>query len=81
MKNKFVRISDFYFEILELSDYYNLEETYAHLINAIFEMAISCSLQRRDWKYSDYIRLYDVLIVKDEFEKVLKVLFRGSDLK
>lgn len=78
MKNKFIRISDFYHEILEMCDYYNLEEPYDRLITAIFRMAISCSLQRTDWKYSDYIRLYDVLIVKDEFEKILKALFRGE---
>lgn len=78
MKNKFIRISEFYHEILELCDYYNLEEPYDRLVTAIFEMAISCSLQRRDWKYSDYFRLYDVLIVKDEFEKILKALFRGE---
>lgn len=78
MKNKFIRISDFYHEILELCDYYNLEEPYDRLVTAIFEMAISCSLQRTDWKYSDYFRLYDVLIVKTEFEKILKALFRGE---
>ena len=78
MKNKFIRISDFYHEILELCDYYNLEEPYERLVTAIFRMAISCALQRQDWKYSDYFRLYDVLIVKDEFEKILKALFRGE---
>ena len=78
MKNKFIRISEFYHEILELCDYYNLEEPYDRLVTAIFRMVISCSLQRTDWKYSDYIRLYDVLIAKEEFEKILKVLFRGE---
>ena len=77
MKNKFIRISEFYHEILELCDYYNLEEPYDRLVTAIFELAMSCTLNRKDWKYSDYVRLYDVLIVKDEFNKLIKTLFKG----
>ena len=78
MKNKFIRISDFFFFFLEMCDYYNLEEPYDRLVTAIFRMAISCALNRQDWKYSDYIRLYDVLIVKKKKKKILKALFRGE---
>lgn len=78
MKNKFVRINDFYFEILELCDYYNIVNKYQLIIDAIFELAISCALNRSDWKYSDYIRLYDVLIVKDELIKLMKAFFIGG---
>ena len=78
MKNNFIRISDFYHEILEMCDYYNLEEPYDRLVTAIFRMAISCILQRQNWKYTDYLILKDALIIKDEFEKILKALFRGD---
>lgn len=44
MKTKYVKISDLYFEILETSDYYNLEEQYRELITDIFIMSVSFTL-------------------------------------
>ncbi len=80
MKNKFVRISDLYQEVLELFDNYNLERTYnlTQFILIVFETLITCSLKRTDWSYSDYIRLYDVIFIKDGFDDIFKILFRGE---
>lgn len=80
MKNKFVRISDLYQEVLELFDNYNLERTYnlTQFILIVFETLITCSLNRTDWSYSDYIRLYDVIFIKDGFDDIFKILFRGE---
>ena len=80
MKNKFIRISDLYQEVLELFDNYNLERTYnlTQFILIVFESLITCSLNRTDWSYSDYIRLYDVIFIKDGFDDIFKILFRGE---
>ena len=80
MKNKFIRISDLYQEVLELFDNYNLERTYnlTQFILIVFEALITCSLKRTDWSYSDYIRLYDVIFIKDGFDDIFKILFRGE---
>lgn len=77
MKTKYVKISDLYFEILETSDYYNLEEQYRELIIDIFNMSVSCTLQRQSWMVNDYISLNKAIIIKDEFNKVFKILFKG----
>lgn len=77
MKTKYVKISDLYFEILETSDYYNLEEQYRELITDIFNMSVSCTLQRQSWMVNDYISLNKAIIIKDEFNKVFKILFKG----
>ena len=78
MKNKFVKINDLYFEIQELCDYYNLEYKFGLIIDAIFEMGMSCALNRKDWKYSDYVRLSDILIFKEEFNVLIKAFFNGG---
>lgn len=77
MKNNFIRISDLYLEVLETSDYYNLEEQYRELITDIFIMSVSCTLQRQSWMVNDYISLNKAIIIKDEFNKVFKILFKG----
>ena len=50
--NKYIKIGDLYFEILELCDYYNLENKLKPYIHDIFEMAITCTLQRQSWRKS-----------------------------
>lgn len=77
MKTKYIRISDLYLEILETSDYYNLGGRYRQLITDIFNMSVSCTLQRQSWSANDYISLNKAIIIKDEFNKVFKILFKG----
>lgn len=78
MKTKYIKIGDLYFEILEICDYYNLEDNFKPYIHDAFEMAITCILQRQSWSGIDYITLKQALLIKDEFEKILKTLFRGE---
>ena len=81
MKNKYIKISDLYFEILEMSDFYNIKAKYEMLIIGIFESLITCTLQKMSWANCEYISLNKALIIKEQFNKILKELFRGGDLK
>lgn len=75
--NKYVKIGDLYFEILEMCDYYNLENKVKPYIHDVFEMLITCTLQRQSWRGIDYITLKQALLIKDEFNKLAKTLFKG----
>ena len=81
MKNKYIKISDLYFEILEMSDFYNIKSKYEMLIIGIFEGLITCTLQKMSWMNCEYISPKKALIIKEQFNKILKELFRGGDLK
>lgn len=75
--NKYIKIGDLYFEILELCDYYNLENKLKPYIHDIFEMAITCTLQRQSWSGIEYISAKKALIIKEQFNKILRELFKG----
>lgn len=75
--NKYVKIGDLYFEILEICDYYNLEDNFKPYIHDVFEMLITCTLQRQSWSGIEYITLKQALPIKDEFNKLIKTLFKG----
>lgn len=77
MNNKFVRISDLYSEIIELFDYYHLKDKYIVSIHNIFEKSISCAFQSEDWCSNDYISINKASIIKEKFNRIIKVLMKG----
>lgn len=80
MKNKYIQISDLYFEIIELCDYYNLEDKYEEIIDVMFETAIRCTLKKVYWEIIGHITLNEANIIKEQFTKLIKT-FLKDDLK
>ena len=76
MKNKYIQISDLYFEIIEVCDYYNLNDKYEEIIDLIFDMCISCRFKSKSWEFIDYIKLNEAWLIKAQFNKLIKNLVK-----
>lgn len=76
MNTKYIEIIDLYSEIIDLCDYYDLSDKYEVIIDAMFETAIRCTLKKVNWEIIEHITLEEANIIKEQFNKLIKVLLK-----